>query len=192
MPFHFTRLMKKQLTRRALRMLELSLACFPELQGKSLTVGHTRSNLGAAIVPRGEGPQTRWMIRLKVKGLTYNTIGHELTHLTQGLAQIPRSERHKGARTRIPGGEKQCDIWTLARSRLFCDEAPSYLRLPRRIRENWPPYAAKVRALCRAAIKKRGKTRLYIRWLEEELKKLAREPLKKISEEEQASLPFGE
>ncbi len=191
MPFHFTPLMKKQLTRRALRMLDLSIGRFPELQGKAMTVGHTRSNLGSAIVPREIGPQTRWMIRLKVKGLSYNTIGHELTHLTQGLAQIPRSERHKGARTRIPGGEKQCDIWTLARSPLFCDEAPGYLKLPRRIRENWPPYAKRVRALCSAAIRKRGKIRLYIRWLEEEFKKLAREPLKERPAEAQRSLPFG-
>jgi hypothetical protein len=129
-------------------------------------------------------------MRLKVKGLSYNTIGHELTHLMQGLSRIPYSELHKRSMTRIPGGEKQCDIWTLSRSQLFCDEAPTYLKLPRRIRENWHPYAKRVRALCSAAIRKRGKTRFYIRWLEEELKKLAPLPLKERAGGEQTGLPF--
>jgi len=186
----FTPLMRKQLTRRVLRMLELSMGRFPELQGKVITIGHTRSNLGAAIVPRRSGPQTRWMIRLKVKGLSYNTIGHELTHLTQGISQIAPSERHKAFRSRIPGGEKQCDIWTLARSGLFCDDPPTYLKVPRRIREDWPQYAGHVRTLCRAAIRKREKSRFYIRWLEGELRRLAREPLKERPLGRQGSLPF--
>jgi hypothetical protein len=185
----FTPIMRRELTRRVLQMLEKSVTRFPELQGKMIAVGHTRSNLGAAILPRKGSSQARCMIRLKAKGLTYNTIGHELTHLTQGLSQVSRSERHKGFRSRIPGGEKQCDIWTLARSDLFCDDPPTYLKLPRRIAENWPEYAREVRALCQAAIRKRGKTRLYIRWLEEELKRLGREPRKEQGN--QGNLPFG-
>jgi hypothetical protein len=189
MPFQFTPPMRKHLTRRVLRMLEMSVSRFPELSGKSIVVGHTRSNLGSAIVPRSAG--SRFMIRLLVKGLTYNTIGHEFTHLSQGLSHISGSQRRKGSLSRIPGGEKQCDIWTLARSRLFCDEPPTYLKMPRRVRDNWPHYARDVRALCRAAIRKRGETRLYIRWLEGELKKLGQKPPRQRAERErQRRLPF--
>ena len=44
--------------------------------------------------------------------------------------------------------ETQCDIWTLARSELFCDDAPTYLRMPRAVRDNWRHYAGRVRSLC--------------------------------------------
>ena len=34
------------------------------------------------------------IIRLKVRKVTYQTIGHELTHLIQGLAHGDRSRTH--------------------------------------------------------------------------------------------------
>jgi hypothetical protein len=165
--------MKKRLTRRVRIMLGISLRRFPELRGKTITVGYTRANLGSAIVPRPTGSSPRLMIRLKVPKLTYNTIGHELTHLVQGLSQLDQTKGEPTARTKMPSGEKQCDIWTLARSQLFCDDAPGYLKLPRSVRENWPYYAHSIRALCIAAIKKRETHRFYIRWLESQIRKLA-------------------
>ena len=48
MPLVFTTQMKKRLTPRVMQMLETSLREFPELEGKTLTVGYTRSYLGAA------------------------------------------------------------------------------------------------------------------------------------------------
>lgn len=175
MPFLFTPLMKKRLTRQARIMLGISLRHFPELRGKTITVGYTRANLGAAIVPRPTRLNAKLMIRLKVRKLTYNTIGHELTHLVQGLSQVDQKGGEPTTRTKIPSGEKQCDIWTLARSELFCDDAPGYLELPHSVRENWPYYADSIRALCIAAIKKRETHRFYIRWLEGELSQLAAE-----------------
>ena len=79
---------------------------------------------------------------------------------------------------KIPSGEKQCDIWTLARHELFCDDPPTYLRLPRVMRESWPAYAPAVRALCMTAIEKRLSYRRYIHWLEGEIRKLAEAPRK--------------
>jgi hypothetical protein len=190
MPLRLTPLMKKRLTRRASAMIERALDYFPELKGKTITVGYTRAHLGSASVVYRAGAVSRLIIRLKVRKLTYQTIGHELTHLVQGLARGERLKlRFKGDH-RIPLGEKQCDIWTLARHRLFCDDAPTYVKMPRVIRERWVDYAEDVRQLCLAAIDKRQHNRLYIRWLESELRQLARQLPKKQSGE-QLLFPFG-
>jgi hypothetical protein len=168
----FTAPMAKRMTPRVRRILEDSLRCFPELQGKSITVGYTRGALGVAYMPMyGSGESMG--IRLKVRHLVYNTVGHELTHLVQWLSQMTEKKAATEG-LRIPGGEKQCDIWTLARSDLFCDDAPTYLKLPYEIRENWSPYAGAVRSLCVAAIEKRKAYRYYIRWLEDQIHQLAR------------------
>jgi len=151
----YTSVMKKRLSQRAVAMLHASLRHFPELSGKTITVGYTRAHLGAAI-------REQMTIRLRVRNVCYNTIGHELTHLLQGTGEIPE-------------GEKQCDIWTLARSSLFCDDAPTYLKLPLRVRLLWPQYAMAVRELCLQAIALRKSRRNYIQWLERELHQLGEE-----------------
>ena len=189
MPLAFTPLMKKRLTRRAFEMIERSLRYFPELHGKTITVGLTRKHLGSASISYRAGAISRLIIRLRVRKVSYQTIGHELTHLVQGLAHGDRSTPRSVARSRIPSGEKQCDIWTLARHPLFCDDPPTYLRLPRIVRDQWPHYAKPVRTLCVAAIEKRQSHRLYIRWLELEIRQLPRSlPDKKSGE--QMELPF--
>ena len=189
MPLAFTPLMKKRLTHRASEMIERSLRHFPELHGKTITVGLTRKHLGSASISYRAGAISRLIIRLRVRKVSYQTIGHELTHLVQGLAHGDRSTPRSAARSRIPSGEKQCDIWTLARHPLFCDDPPTYLRLPRIVRDQWPSYAKPVRTLCMAAIEKRESHRLYIRWLESEIRQLPRSlPDKKSGE--QMELPF--
>jgi len=191
MPLVYTAPMKKRLTPRAKRMLEDSLRFFPELDGKTISVGYTRGNLGVAFVAVEEGATSSMGIRLKVRNLVYNTIGHELTHLVQGLYHEGRRRESREA-TRIPGGEKQCDVWTLARSELFCDDAPTYLRVPREVRENWSRYARLIRSLCIAAIERRRTQRYYLRWLEEQIRLLPRrEKVKSVSTEPvQGCLPL--
>jgi hypothetical protein len=181
----YTPLMKKRITRRAESMLRQALSLFPELENRTITVGYTRAHLGSAVLQRSPNAAEKLTIRLKVRKLTYNTIGHELTHLVQGLPGKNPAERT----SHIPSGEKQCDIWTLARSGLFCDDAPTYLRLKKEMRENWPRYAARVRDLCLAAIEKRKTRRLYIQWLEAEIKNLVKPPVRKRTEP-QLELPF--
>ncbi|HXV83832.1 MAG TPA: hypothetical protein VEG60_28585 [Candidatus Binatia bacterium] len=188
-PLAFTPLMKKRLTRRAATMIERALVHFPELQGKTITVGLTRKHLGSASISYRAGAISRLTIRLRVRKVSYQTIGHELTHLVQGLRYGDRSTQSAAARSRIPSGEKQCDIWTLARHPLFCDDPPTYLKLPRMVRDQWPRYADSVRALCLAAIEKRPSHRLYIRWLESEIRLLTRSSPKRKSGE-QMELPF--
>jgi hypothetical protein len=62
--------------------------------------------------------------------------------------------------------------------------------MPRLIREHWPNYAYEVRDLCIAAIEKRHSHRLYIRWLEDELRKLAKAPRAGNQQSDQLWLPF--
>jgi hypothetical protein len=176
--FKITALMRKRLTRHAQEMIERSLTLFPELNGQVITVGYTRKHLGSATVTYRKGVISALAIRLKVRKLTYQTIGHELTHLLQGLAHAARSRAGSTHPVKIPSGEKQCDIWTLARHELFCDDPPTYLRLPRVMRESWPAYAPAVRTLCMNAIEKRLSYRRYIHWLEGEIRKLAEAPRK--------------
>lgn len=180
--------MKRRLTRRAQEMIDRSLLLFPELCGAAITVGYTRKHLGSATVIHRKGKIFRLIIRLRVRKVTYQTIGHELTHLVQGLAHGGRAPAADLAK--VPAGEQQCDIWTLARHPLFCDDPPTYIKLPREVRENWAEYAPRVRELCIAAIEKRRTHRLYIRWLESELERLARVPQAGISPAAQLRLPL--
>jgi len=190
MPIRLTPLMKQRLTRRAHDMIEHSLRLFPELKDTTVTVGYTRKHLGSATVVYRKGVILRLIIRLKVRKVTYQTIGHELTHLIQGLAHGDRSKSRCVDPAKVPSGETQCDIWTLARDPLFCDDPPTYIKIPRRIRELWPDYAHQVRDLCIAAIDKRHTQRFYIRWLEDELRKLAKAPRLKKPQPHQLALPL--
>jgi hypothetical protein len=190
MPIRLTPLMRQRLTRRAQEMIERSLQRFPELKDTTLTVGYTRKHLGSATVVYRKGVITRLIIRLKVRNVTYQTIGHELTHLIQGLAHGDRSKSRSADPAKVPSGEQQCDIWTLARDPLFCDDPPTYIKMPRLIRDRWPDYANEVRDLCIAAIEKRHTHRHYIRWLEEELRKLAKTPRERDPQPDQLRLPF--
>jgi len=183
--------MKQRLTRRAHEMIERALELFPELKDAPITVGYTRKHLGSATVVYRKGIISRLIIRLKVRKVTYQTIGHELTHLVQGLAHGDRSKSHSADPAKVPSGEQQCDIWTLARDPLFCDDPPTYIKMPRLIRQRWPDYANQVRDLCIAAIEKRPTHRLYIRWLEQEIGQLAEAPRReKSTGPAQLFLPF--
>jgi hypothetical protein len=184
--------MKKRLTRRAQEMIAHSLPHFPELNGRMITLGYTRRHLGSASIIYRRGQIARLIIRLKVRKLSYQTIGHELTHLVQALALRDRSSMDSVDLPEIPSGEKQCDIWTLARHELFCDDPPTYIKMPRIMRERWLDYAEPVRRLCIAAIQKRSTQRLYIQWLETEAAKLTKAlPQQKIIAA-QLFLPFDD
>jgi hypothetical protein len=190
-PLRLTPLMKKRLTRRAQEMIARALPHFPELNGQTITVGYTRKHLGSASIIYRGGKIARLIIRLKVRKLTYQTIGHELTHLVQALVRGDRPYIESIDLPKIPYGEKPCDIWTLARHELFCDDPPTYIKMPRIMRERWLDYAEPVRRLCIAAIQQRITRRLYIHWLEKEVGKLAKAaPRRQIPA--QLILPFAD
>jgi hypothetical protein len=146
--------MQNVLTADVEHRIDRSVAQFPELTGKKITVGLTRSADGTAEVKN-------MIIRLNVrqrKSVSYFTIGHELTHLLQ-----------PGGLGLVPSGEIQCDVWTLARSELFLDDRPSYLCSQLWTRQNWPQRAQTVRNLCVQAIELRKTNRRYLVWLNEAL-----------------------
>ena len=159
MPIRFTSAMQKALTADVVQRIERSLAEFPELSDKLVTVGLTKSADGTA-------DARDMIIRLNVrprKPVSYFTIGHELTHLLQS-----------GGLRLIPDGEIQCDVWTLARSALFLDDRPTYLRPHLWTRLSWPSQGVTVRGLCLAAIELRKTNRRYLAWLNDQLDQRSR------------------
>jgi hypothetical protein len=145
--------MRKEMTPDLMRRIERSLQEFPELSPHKITVGVNRSdNL------HGSADSRNMTIRLNPRlkgGVTYATIGHELTHLLQkpGLGIVPY-------------GEEQCDIWTIARSELFLDDVPFYLCAHLWKKKTWSNHATTVRSLCLEAIEVRKTNRQYKLWLE--------------------------
>ena len=125
---------------RAMRELDLVRDHFPELEGVTVRVGLTkrRSVLGLASI--GETP----MIWIRPRRIRRFAIAHELTHLLH-------------ARGLVPGGEKTCDLYTLARSHAYVDVAPFYLKVPPVFHDGGadcrvpPPAAQTLHALAREA-----------------------------------------
>ena len=155
--------MRKRMTPELRGRIERALAEFPELNGQRITVGAIRA---PGVHGNAEGDQLT--IRLNTRrrvGVTYFTIGHELTHLLQ-----------KPGLGIVPSGETACDIWTLARSELFLDELPTYLGPLSCPARDWRVHANAVRRLCLQAIEVRQTNRLYIRWLQARLREYFRQP----------------
>lgn len=103
---------------RILDRLEFVRRFFPEMDGITVRVGlaQKRGILGwGSLDPDQPGI---WVRPRKTDSFT---VAHEFTHLLQ-------------ARRLVPGGERACDLWALARSPLLIDKAPGYLRLPRGLR----------------------------------------------------------
>jgi hypothetical protein len=104
--------------RRIIERLEFVRRFFPEMNGTTIHVGlaQKRGVLGwGSLDPEHPG------VWVRPRQTAYFTIAHEFTHLLQ-------------ARRLVPGGERACDLWALARSPLLIDEPPGYLRLPRALR----------------------------------------------------------
>jgi len=125
---------------RAMCELDLVRDHFPELEGVTVRVGLTkrRSVLGLASI--GAIP----MIWIRPRRIRRFAIAHELTHLLH-------------ARGLVPGGEKTCDLYTLARSHAYVDVAPFYLTVPPVFHDGGadcrvpPPAAETLHALAREA-----------------------------------------
>lgn len=133
---------------------------FPELDEEVLHVGLTRGFGIDALAHTADSSRIKisWN---PVQTPSYYMIGHELTHFVQRISDD------------VPHGETQCDIWAMARDRMFLDRAPEYLPMPADIRTNWGAYANMVRSLCIEAISNRKNgTRQYIVWLRKEIRKL--------------------
>jgi len=95
--------------------LEFVRRHYDELEGITIHVGLA---LKPGVLGWGSLDPDRPGVWVRPRRLDYFTIAHEFTHLLQ-------------ARGLVPGGERACDLWALARSPLLVDTPPSYLRLPK-------------------------------------------------------------
>ena len=119
---------------RILEFLEFTRRFFPELEGLNIRVGLAQKR---GVLGWGSLDPERPGVWVRPRLTAYFTIAHEFTHLLQ-------------ARNLVPRGERQCDLWALARSPLLIDAPPNYLHLPRALRRG-KPTNDQAHALCAAA-----------------------------------------
>ena len=138
---------------RIMARLEFVRRFFPEMNGTTIHVGLA---LKRGVLGWGSLDPERPGVWVRPRLTAYFTIAHEFTHLLQ-------------ARRLVPGGERACDLWALARSPLLIDKPPGYLRLPRVLRlrralEPWEP--AMLHDAARRAIeaRERGDRRYLLRF----------------------------
>lgn len=108
-------------------------------------------------------PHTRTPVAL------HATLAHEFVH----LLQHPLGP--------LPGGERSCDLFALARVGRVFPHPPAYLRLPREVARTWERWAELAESLARESIEARGRgERRYIvgweRRLREEARRRERKP----------------
>jgi len=138
---------------------------FPEVRGE-IKVGMTTSYNGLAVTEtRGQSTSEKLCFPpLRRMGLpTRYVIGHELMHIVQAKSES------------LPETERSCDVFTIARlPSSFIDRPPAYLRIPKRVRENWqregsnPDPACIAHELAIEAVITRDKNPRYIQWWEGE------------------------
>ena len=130
--------------------LEFVRGFFPELNGITVRVGLVRRR---GILGWGSLDPDQPGIWVRPRRLEHFTIAHELTHLLQ-------------ARRLVPGGERACDLWALARSPLLVDFAPGYLAVPRHLRRRRPLEPSESQLLyaaaCRAIAARGAGDRRYL------------------------------
>jgi hypothetical protein len=130
---------------------------FPELNGITVRVGLVRK---PGVLGWGSLDPDQPGVWVRPRRLDAFTIAHEFTHLLQ-------------ARGLVPGGERACDLWTLARSPLLVDAPPGYLELParlRRARALGPRDAALLHRLAAAALEaRRAGDRNYLKRFERDV-----------------------
>lgn len=120
---------------RILERVEFVRRFFPEMDGTTIRLGLAQK---PGVLGWGSLDPDQPGIWVRPKRLDYFTIAHEFTHLLQ-------------ARRLVPGGERQCDLFALARSPLLIDAPPGYLRLPRALRTLRTLSAPQATYLCEAA-----------------------------------------
>lgn len=153
------RLRSKKGQGRLFQKLDQARDLFPELEGRTISVGVSLRSDGLASTED-------WSIWFRSRNVSFYVIGHELTHLLQGGRGVPE-------------GERSCDLYTLARDQLFCDEAPTYLDLPSTVvtHNGWVRIGRRymLNHIATEAIEERTRGRRnYIKWFEAEVERFAR------------------
>ena len=145
---------KKKGQSQFLLRLDEARSYFPELDCHCVKLGITINADGKADL-EGKG------VFFRSRNVSYYVMGHELTHLLQQMEGLPKSER-------------SCDIFTMAKTVLFCDESPNYVKVPKgMVDENQfiiEHYRGFVHRTARSAdaLRRAGK-KFYISWFERTL-----------------------
>ncbi len=174
----FTRKFKaKKGQSRFLKRLDEARSFFPELEGETVKVGIT-------INVDGKADLKAKAVYFRSRNVSFYVMGHELTHLLQEMGKVPK-------------GERSCDIFTMARRVKFCDEAPSYVKVPKRLLDEKglirKEYRGLVHETAKTALEMRklGKKK-YITWFEKNLVEICgKESEKKIVISEQQGITSG-
>lgn len=144
---------------------------FPEVDGE-IRVGITTSFYGLAMIgtKRGVAFHKICFPPLEKKGMPSRyVLAHELMHIVTSKADS------------LPGTERSCDIFTLARlPPAFIDRPPIYLKVPKRVKEVWSEkrynhaLTEAAHLLAIEAIVTRKKNPRYISWWERNFSDKAR------------------
>jgi len=146
---------------RIVEYLEFARRFFPELDGITIRVGLAQKR---GVLGWGSLDPERPGVWVRPRRLHLFTIAHEFTHLLQARGLVPR-------------GERQCDLWALARTPLLVDHAPSYLKLPRALRRPTisPEHAQLLCEFARRALAaKEAGDRRYLARFERDIEEAAR------------------
>ena len=151
---------------RIIERLDFVRRFFPEMNGTTIRVGLAQKR---GVLGWGSLDPARPGVWVRPRLTHYFTIAHEFTHLLQ-------------ARRLVPGGERACDLWALARSPLLIDKPPGYLRIPRALRarrslEPWQPGLLHRAASAALEARERGDRRYLQRFERELAAALAAHPL---------------
>lgn len=113
--------------------------------------------------PRERPPRIAVRAHTRTPVALQATLAHELVH----LLQHPLGP--------VPGGERSCDLYALARVGARYPYPPFYLRLPREAAREWPRWAAAAQELAQRALRERAQgERRYIVAFERRFRELAR------------------
>lgn len=160
----FSRLVQRSPHRaRIVERLEFVRRFFPELENVTIHVGLAQK---PGVLGWGSLDPERPGVWVRPRRLDYFTIAHEFTHLLQ-------------ARKLVPGGERSCDLFALARSPLIIDSPPGYLKLPRGLRHRRRVEVAEATLLHQAArraleAREGGDRRYLVRFEREVAEELSR------------------
>jgi DNA-binding XRE family transcriptional regulator len=142
---------------RILERVEFVRRFFPELDGVTVRLGLAQK---PGVLGWGSLDPDQPGIWVRPRRLDYFTIAHEFTHLLQ-------------ARRLVPGGERSCDLYALARTPLIVDAPPGYLQIPSGLRVRRRLTQAQSAYLCdvarRALAAREAGDRRYLMRFEQEI-----------------------
>lgn len=130
---------------RLLEAAERVALAFPELRGVvRLDLLASTSRYRGLTFPTEDPPRVAVRPHTRTPVALHATLAHEFVH----LLQPPRGT--------VPGGERSCDLWALARVGALFPHPPAYLRLPRGVASEWGRWAPLGEALAQEYLRRRS------------------------------------